>query len=355
MKPTLILLTLLTLASCGGGRQKDTTEENNSKSTKENAALYVDTLQLQKQVFNKQILCNGKLRAVLKSDIVFPVSGVIASIPVKNGVDVSKGALLAKLDTQDAEINLSVAKLSMNMAEIDLYDKLIGQGYGADTTEVPKPILNNAKYSSGYSSAVYDLEAAHRALEQCYIYAPFAGRVANLDSKIYDKSGDVLCTLINDSDFDVEFNILEAELMEVAKGQAVSVTPFVDESREFKGFITEINPMVDENGQIIVRAKVRNQDHFLIEGMNVKLTLNREIKDQYVVPKSAVVLRDGFNVVFRYVDGEAVWTYVTVVMSNISSHLITGHEDKGTELSNSDIIITSGNRNLADGVKVNIK
>ncbi len=354
MKLIYALLTLVAFTSCAGSKTK--TEENNTKSKEQSAAIYVDTMHLQRQTFNKQIVCNGKLRAVTKSEIAFPTSGTISAINIKNGDRVSKCVLLSLLDTLEATIELQKAQRSMEKAQLDLTDKLIGQGYGADSVEVPEAIMNNAKHSSGYNTAVDDLQASERALEACYIYAPFSGRVANVEAKAYDAVGDVaLCTLIDDTYFDVEFFILEAELEEVAMGQKVSVSPFIDDDRTFAGQITEINPLIDDNGQIKVRARVANSGNYLMEGMNVKLVLNREIQGQYVVPKDAVVLRDGFHVIFRYEGGEAVWTYVTVEMSNIDSHLITGHADKGTELSDSDVIIISGNRNLADGVRVNIK
>lgn len=350
-----IILTLLVAISCGGNQSKQSAD--NAKSSEQSAAIYVDTIHLQRQTFNKQIVCNGKLRAVRKSEIAFPLAGgTITTINIKNGDRAVRGALLATLDTKLAVIEKEKAQLSMDKARLDLTDKLIGQGYGSDTLEVPKAIMDNAKHSSGYNTALYDLQSAERTLAECYIYAPFAGHVANVEAKQYDNVGeDPLCTLIDDSYFNVEFFVLEAELSEVSRGQAVNVSSFVDESTTIKGSITEINPLVDENGQIKVRAKVPNSAGHLIEGMNVKLVLNREVKDQYVVPKDAVVLRDGYHVIFRYEGGEAVWTYVDVVMSNIESHLITGHTEKGTELNNDDIIITSGNRNLADGVRVNIK
>ncbi len=353
MKLIPILLTMLVLASCAG--EKKESSEDNTKSQKQSAALYVDTLRLARQTFSKQIVCNGKLRAELKSDIQAKSSGILSSIKVKSGDNVAKGALLASLERENADIELAKAKRSMEKAELDLTDRLIGQGYGLDSVEVPEAVLRNAKHTSGYNTAEDNLAAAERAVADCYIYAPFSGRIANLDAKVYDMSEDVLCTLINDNTFDVEFNILEAELSEVAKGQKVEVSPFIDENKLFSGYITEINPLIDDKGQVKVRAKISNKSHQLIEGMNVKITLNRQIENQFVVPKDAVVLRDGYNVIFRYEDGEAVWTYVSIVMSNINSHLITGHQEKGTELTEDDIIITSGTRNLADGVRVNAK
>ncbi len=353
MKLILPLIFFTVLSSCA--EKKIENQFSESKSKQQSNTLYVDTLHLKKQTFHKQIICNGKLRAVLRSTITFPTQGEIAKINIQNGAKITKGSLMAQLDLEDATLALDQAKRMMNKSQLDLTDKLIGQGYDADTTQVPASILENVKHTSGYNTALDNLDKAKRNLKDCSIYAPFSGRVANVEAKIYDRTEDALCTLIDDAAFDVEFNILEAELTEVSKGQEVSISPFIDEERVFLGQVTEINPLIDEKGQVKVRARVANKKGFLLEGMNVNLTLNRAISNQYVVPKEAVVLRDGYHVVFRYEDGEAVWTYVTVVMSNINSHLITGHEEKGTELHESDVIITSGNRNLADGVKVGVK
>ena len=50
---------------------------------------------------------------------------------------------LAVLNTKEAEIELRKSRRAMTKANIDLVDKLIGQGYTADTTAVPTAILQN--------------------------------------------------------------------------------------------------------------------------------------------------------------------------------------------------------------------
>lgn len=349
-KSLLIIIGLLGVTACGDGKKKN--EESIGKSNEKTQSVTVDTLVLAKRSFQKQIVCNGKLRAVVKSDLAFNGSGIITAINVRNGDRVSKGMTLASLDTKEAEIELRKSRRAMTKANIDLVDKLIGQGYTADTTAVPTAILQNMKASSGYDSSMDQLEAAERQLANCYLTAPFNGRVANLDSKIYSRSAEKLCTLIDDSYFDVEFSVLEAEMGEVARGLRVTVSPFINEEQHFVGEITEVNPLIDERGQIKVRAKVRNDNSYLVEGMNVKILLEREVKRQFVVPKDAVVLRDGFQVIFLYKDGKAVWTYVDVVMSNIDFHVITGNTKKQTRISENDVVIVSNNLNLADGTEV---
>lgn len=349
-KSMLMVICLLGTVACGDG--KKTKEVSLGKSDEKTQLITVDTLVLTKRSFQKQIVCNGKLRAVVKSDLSFKGSGIITAINVRNGDRVDKGRTLAMLDTKEAEIELRKSRRAMTKANIDLVDKLIGLGYTADTTAVPTAILQNMKATSGYESAMDQLESAERQLANCYLIAPFSGRVANLDSKVYSHSADKLCTLIDDSYFDVEFSVLEAEMEEVTRGLQVTVSPFINEDQRFVGEITEVNPLIDERGQIKVRAKVRNYNNCLLEGMNVKILLEREVKQQFVVPKDAVVLRDGFQVIFRYKDGKAVWTYVDVVMSNIDSHVITGNTQKQTSLSENDVVIISNNLNLADGTEV---
>ena len=313
---------------------------------------YVDTMTLRKEVFNQQIKCNGKLRAAAKSELAMPANGVLHDIRVRNGQRVSKGALLASVDKRDAERELETARQDLEKARVDLVDQLLGQGYAETMQGVPEQMLQRAKVTSGYAAAEYALQSAEINLERCDLHAPFAGRVADMDCKLFQQPEGKFCTLIDDTQFDVEFSILEAELQSVAVGQTVSVAPFVDEDREFEGRVTEINPSVDEKGQVKVRARIRNRDGTLMEGMNVRVVVEKAVPDMFVVPKDAVVMRDGFHVLFRYEDGRAVWTCVDVVYSNISSYAVTGSKRKETEIHDGDVVITSGNLNLADGTEV---
>ena len=356
IKNILAVSILSTIISCGASKDDKEKEKSMTKAKMQKREVFVDTIMLKKRTFNKQVTCNGKLRAIEKSNLNFSTSGIIMDIKAYNGNEVKKGDLLAVLDTDDARIELSKASSQMGKAYLDLIDKLIGQGYDADTTKVPAVVMKNVKITSGYNNSVEQLEAARRNLDDCSLRAPFSGRIANMDSKKHQApEGGQFCTLINDSYFDVEFSLLEAEINEIAVNQNVIVSLFVDDSKKFNGKVTEINPIIDDKGQIKVRAKVKNRNGYLIEGMNVKIIIENEIKGKFVVPKDAVVSRDGYFVIFRHIDGVASWTYVDVVMSNVDSHVITGNSKKQTLISENDVIITSGNLNLADGTTVSVK
>ena len=343
-------------AACGC-KQTDGQEDDEKAEAMEAAAQklnenYVDTMTLRKEVFNQQIKCNGKLRAAAKSELSMQATGVLHDIRVRNGQRVAKGALLASADKRDAERELEKARQDMEKARVDLVDKLIGQGYDESMEGVPAQILQRAKVTSGYTSAEYALQTAQINLERCDLHAPFAGRVADMDCKLYQQPKEKFCTLIVMSTESIQFNLKERFAAPLPEFYQRRIIFWQDEDREFEGRVTEINPSVDEKGQVKVRARIRNRGGALMEGMNVRVVVEKSVPDMFVVPKDAVLMRDGFHVLFRYRDGRAVWTYVDVVYANISSYAVTGSKRKETTIEDGDVVITSGNLNLADGTEV---
>lgn len=341
----------LAMQSC---RQKvEDKKEDLEKHEQTMSETYVDTIMLHMTSFDKQIVCNGRLRAKAKSELNFVTQGVTTDIFVKDGMRVAKGDLIASLDKRERVREVEKAEKELERTKVELVDKLISLGYDATMNGVPEEMMKRAEVTSGYFTAKFQLQSARKALDECNLYAPFCGRIANLEARQYQRN-DKICTLIDDSQFEVEFRILEAELSSVKKGQKIKVSPFISDSLTFEGVVTEINPLVDDKGLIKVMARLDNKDNALIDGMNVRIIIEEQVRNMFVVPKDAVVERDGYHVIFVYKDGQAVWTYVDVLHSNISSFAITGCQRKETSIHEGDIVITSGNLNLADGTEVKI-
>ncbi len=342
------LFTLMT--ACTGGKEENKDDATIEMHPQQMSETYVDTMTLHQTVFNKQLVCNGRLRAKAKSELHFKGQGTIAEVLVREGQHVGRGQLIATLDRQDRLRDLEKAEHETKRAQVELTDKLIGLGYD-DMSAIPADVMERAEVMSGYYAAKFQLQAAKKALEDCNLYAPFSGRIADLEAKCFQKN-DKVCTLIDDSGFEVEFRILEAELPGIHAGQQVRVTPFAQDSIQYEGRVTEINPLVDDKGLVRIKAQLSNRGNTLLDGMNVRVIVEERMQHMFVVPKDAVVERDGYQVVFLLAEGKAVWTYVDVVHSNISSFAITGCQRKETTIKEGDIVITSGNLNLADGTEV---
>ena len=317
----------------------------------------VEVITLERTDFAHQLLSNGKLKAGRRASLSFGSSGVVSELNVVNGGRVSAGSVIAELDRPDLKLSLEAAQIALEKAELELYDVLAGQGYAAkDTASVPDNILAMAKMRSGYTSAKNSLERARLDYDGAVLKAPYSGKIADLKLKEYDRTtSDPFCTVIDDSSLDVDFSVMESEYAFLEKGLQVRVIPFADPSKSVTGKVCEINPTVDKNGQIAVRATVRN-DGSLIDGMNVKVIVERMMPGQLVVPRSAVVVRDNLDVLFTYTDdGVAHWTYVNIIRSNGDSHVVTANADRGAKLNEGDKVIVNGNLNLADGSKVQLK
>ena len=344
---------LFITASCGNKTAGGTDNDMQNADTM-STEIYVDVVTLRDQTFHRQLICNGKLQAVAKCDLTFDNASNVGRVLVQNGARVARGQIIATTDATDARLDLEKAQKDLEKANVDLADRLIGLGYDGISPNVPDDVMHRAKVASGFFMAQYQLQAARNKLRKCSLAAPISGRIADLGNKRGQRV-DKICTIIDDTQLDVEFCVLEAEIKNIHRGQRVIVSPFVDETAQYDGTVTNINPTVDDKGLIKVTARIANPSGKLMDGMNVKVVAENDVPHSLVVPKDAVVERDGYHVVFMYKDGEAVWTYVDIAYSNMSSFAITGCKRKETHISAGDRVITSGNLNLADGTKVKLK
>jgi RND family efflux transporter MFP subunit len=350
---TTFLVLFFIITSCNN-KSQGTEETGRTSNTPERNA--VEIMVLKQQPFQKQLTANGKLSPLQKSDLRFKINGEIAKLPVTNGARVSRGGLIATLNDAGYRHQLQQARTNLKKAELELQNVLIGMGYSLnDSLSLPTEKMELARIRSGYANAMLDYKSAQRNLNHCRLLAPFGGIVANIAQKKYEQTGaEPFCTLIDDSKFEVVFQLMENELKEVQKGNVVKVLPYaIDEV--FTGKIVEINSVVDDNGLVKVKAVVCNTGQ-LMEGMNVRVLVEKDVPNQYVVPKSAVVLRDNWEVLFKVNNGKAYWNYVKVVYENSSSYAVIPHPDKNTaSLAPGDTIIVSGNLNLAHESEVEIE
>ncbi len=343
----------LLLAGCGNSPQEKLRDAKADYVQKTNE---VEVMTLERTDFARQLLSNGKLKAARRSELSFRSNGPLAAVNFKNGDFAGRGATIASLDRKDLLLQRESASISLQKAELDLYDFLAGLGYPSrDTLSVPADILSTAKTKSGYTTAKNAFAMADYEYEGSILRAPFAGRVADIKLGAHEQAGSgPFCILVDDSVLEVAFNVMESEYSFLEKGLSVSVSPFADPSRSYDGRITDINPLVDANGQISVKASIRN-DGTLIDGMNVKVIVERTIPSMLVVPRSAVVIRDNLDVLFTYNDGKAGWTYVNILQANSTHLAVEANTGRGAVLNPGDLVIISGNLNLADKSSVVIK
>ena len=346
-------LALMMLVACSDSKTENK-EKEGVETVLPQQVNEVTVMKLTKGNFNHELISNGKMVAKEYADLYFRTQEVVAKVYVKNGTFVRKGQKLAELDLFKLNNTLAQNKNALVQAELEMKDVLIGQGYSPDNLNaVPAEILELAKVKSGYEQAKAQYESAQHDVEQATLTAPFDGVVANLFDKQYNmpKSGEPFCRVIRTSAMEVDFTVLENELPLIKVGDQVEVMPYASAAGKRTGSISEINPLVDENGMVRIKAQVNGGDR-LFDGMNVRISVKRSVPDQIVVPRTAIVLRSGKQVIFTVKDNIAMWNYITTGLENMTECTLVDWEANG--LQEGMTVITTGNVNLAHETPVKI-
>jgi len=344
-KPFITVIVVLILAC--HDNPKNSPEDNIKQP--QTQAIKVDVAKVLDTVFYKQIIANGIIEARYRSDMRFRTAEILDNIFVENGDKVKKGQKLAQLNQDNVRNNLLQAQVNLATAENKILEMKANFGVSKKPDSLIRPaVLSNMKIRSGLREAKARLEQAQIALNQTILRADFKGVVANIITKTgnYITPSERFCTLISQDNLDIIFNVMESEVAYVEKGMEVQIHPFANTSKTYTADIIEVNPFVDENGLIRIKAHVQNPDNSLFDGMNVKVFINQAVPDVLVIPKSALVLRSNREVVFTVQDSLSKWNYVEVADQNTSYYAIS----KG--LNKNDTIIISNNINLSHDANI---
>lgn len=340
---------ILTLAACSSKPKAAKAEQVHTKLAEEQTQ--VKAVKLVRTAFAQEILANGIVAASHKSDLYFQTNEVVTHVFVKNGERVVKGQKIAQLDLFKLNNALQQASDNLEKSKLELQNVLIGQGYSLkDSAQVPKDIMRIAKTRSNFENSRIQHEMSAYNLKNAVLYSPFNGVVANLFGKEQNQStnGQPFCTIIDNTAPEVIFQVLESELALISTGDNVVVSPFSVADYNAGGKIVEINPVVDKNGMVRVKAAVQSLANKLYDGMNVNVRIQKTMPNQLVIPKKALVLRSNRQVIFTLRDGLAVWNYVKTGLENATGFIITEGLTEG------DNVIYYGNLNLAHETPVTV-
>lgn len=330
-----ILFCLFFFAGCKAKQEdKPETEQARIGQKDEKTEVRIEKARIDR--FEMELVSNGKVEAREKAMLNFLVADIIDSVYVTNGSRVKQGGAIALVNGTKASEQLRDARLSLEKMKLELRSRLMSEGINElkDTADIPSQRLHTIMLQSGYTSAVNAYEKASSEYANIRTRAPFDGVVADLEAKPFNPSSAYknLCTLINDAQMEVVFNVLETEIGYIRQGMDVELTPYANNKVTLHGKVTEVNPRIDENGMVRIKATTDNRQHTLVDGMNVNIILKRQIENKLIVPKTAVLPRQGKKVVFVHKDGKAIWKYVTTGVENSKEISIESGLQEGEEV-----------------------
>ena len=308
----------------------------------------VTSIKAEVKDFNHYVEVQGTVKADQTIDLHAEMGGTVTAILVKEGQNVSKGQLLATLDSE--VIDNSVLQLDTQLAlattTFERQARLWEQNIGSEIQ-----YLQAKAQKEGLENSVKSLKAQARKMK---IIAPFSGII----DQIYAKTGELtspqkpFLKLVNLSKVYIESEVTETYLNSIKKDTKVLLN--------FKSIGTSVEASVSQVGNFInpsnrsfkMRIDLKNPNNELKANLLADIKINDFSANGTVIP-TRLVQRDRDNKTFVYTiepkenNYKVVKTYVTEVMnydnqSYISEGLIPNSilVDKGARLVNNNEEVT---------------
>lgn len=275
--------------------------------------IHVETVDARDEPIPRVLALTGTLRGKQQTDLAANAAGRVLATLVERGSEVKTGDLVARLDVRAASLSAAEARANADITrtraetakrDCDRYAALLAQGAIAqgDYDRVADQCS-----TSGGSIAAAQARAASAAqmVGDGLIRAPFAGVVTERYVNVgeFVRQDTKVVSLVAVDSLRLEFSVPEADLGAVKQGGAMTFTVPTFPGRSFVGTVRFISAAVRETTRdMIAEAVVDNADRALRPGMFASISLLVGEAPMPVVPRTAVVEKDGRTHVFAVVD-----------------------------------------------------
>lgn len=305
---------------------------------------------------------SGEVRARYETNLSFRVAGKIVARNVEVGSTVRAGAVLARLDPEDQQLNtrsaqsqLEAAKseFEQTRAELERYTDLLKKNF-----------ISQAEYDrrlNAYNVAKARLEQAEAQLSVSKNQAGYTELVADhggVVTAILAEVGQVVAAgqtvmkLARTDEKEVVISIPENRLAELNAARDISTTLWADPSKTYRGRLREVSPSADPvTRTYAARISILDANPAVSLGMTANVYLKGIQRGAtMLLPATALFQDDGKAAVWVVDPGSS---QVKLVPVEIGGYL----EDKVAILSGlkpGDIVVRAGVHKLFAGEKVRI-
>ena len=363
---------------------------------------------VKRQTVTSIVPTNGKVEPLEWQAVRAETSGLISSVPVREGQEVSQGTVIARisqpgamedlaaaearvaqsqsdLDTlhhggkseQLADIDASIAKSTFDrdvaQHDYDVLQRLVKKQAATNVevllakqrldaatlsirnlTERRQSLVSASDLSAGrarLTAAQAEEKSAAEKLATGVVRAPIAGTVYSLPARAgsYVDAGGLIANVGDLDDLRVRVFVDEPDLGRIRVGMPVRLTWEGLPSRVWQGSVnrlpTEIVPLgARQVGEVWVT--IRNAEHDLVPGTTVNAEIRTAVQpDALVIPKAALRRDRGPLGVYVVRNGRVAWQPIATGVSDVSNASVTnGLNAKELVLLPTDLPIKEGDR-----------
>lgn len=333
----IISLSLL-LNSCGNKKGNDHPAEN---------VLKVSVKAISTSNLSEQLNYSGTIQPDNTVQLGFSVAGRVADVAVQEGQRVSKGQLLATIETTEYQNALTIASAGFEQAQDNFKrsNELHLKGSLTDKDFIA------AKLSLTQAEANKNLAEKH--LSDSYLKAPFTGIVT---AKLAERGASVFpgapaFTLMKTDFVYAQASVSETDISKFIIGTKATIV-VAAANDTLHGKISIINPQGDlQSKTYSVKMRIANNDGHLMPGMISEIKVNTgKITGAITVPGESVV-RDADDLTYVFVvnpDKRVIRKRITVGGLSDSAVIVT------SGLKGGESVVITGQKYIQEGQQVAI-
>ena len=307
-------------------------------------SVLITTIQPTQGAFEHFVEVTGAVLSKKNVNISGEVSGSIRELPAIEGMRVTKGQVLARIDSEIIQRNIEELEKQLELATIvfEKQERLWKQQIG---TEIQFLEAKNRKETLEKSLAGLNTQQS-----RSIIRAPFNGTIETVNVRIGElvQPGTPLFQFVGESELYVEADISERYIGIVSRGDSVEITfPSINET--FKTKVSAVGGIINPNNRTFkVEVTLPNLPNVKPNMISVVRIKDYENSNAVTVPNYLILQDNKGDYVFTVSNGIANKKYVKRGQTYKEvTEVVEG-------LTGAEVLVDKGFREVGDNFNVNI-
>jgi RND family efflux transporter MFP subunit len=225
----------------------------------------------------RQRAFSGVAKAAVETLLSFRVGGEILELPIRKGVAVEVGSLMARLDARDYELQVKQTEAELAQADAQLeqanaeYERMrqLYEAQSISKSDLDSQLAAFKSARAQHDAARKAVELAEQQLNYCTLLAPVNGVIASVPVEAHQtvQAGQTIATLTSGEQMELEVGIPELLISDLNVGDHCRVMFDAVPAEEFKAEISEIGVSVNESSTFPVTLRLDRKDARIRSGM----------------------------------------------------------------------------------------
>jgi RND family efflux transporter MFP subunit len=197
---------------------------------------------------------NGTFEARKELPIIAEGQGRITQLNIKEGQQVSRGQMIAKIDDTNIQAQLTTVRASLEKSrkDVERYERLLKAG-----------AISQQQYEEiklGYQNAQANVTSIEQQLKYSSARAPMSGVIkeVKVEEGSFATPGSTIATVVDISRLKMIVKVDEKDIIKIREGQAVSITTDVYPDETLNGKVSLISVQADAGRKYEIEIELPN-------------------------------------------------------------------------------------------------